>query len=207
MLSFKSLAFAAAVAFGALSTAFAAPAVVGSEVVARDLVAARGVAVILTDVHTKIQPHILELNSLVKANATVEVVTPIVVEIKGVVVDAVVEVIALAGASADVILAGVDGGVQVTVAVLAQIIADLLILVFGALGFVLSICADVTVMIPCLCIVADVIGCLICAVFSLVGSLLVGIIGAVVVLIAAILPVIAQLNILVLVNVFAGVKL
>lgn len=64
---------------------------------------------------------------MVKANATVEVVTPIVTNIRGVVVDAVAEVVALAGADASVILAGVDGKAQVTVTVLAQLIADLLV--------------------------------------------------------------------------------
>ena len=63
MLSFKSLAFAAAVAFGAFTTAFAAPAV-ASEVAARDLLSARSVAVIVADVHTKITPYVVQLSKL-----------------------------------------------------------------------------------------------------------------------------------------------
>ena len=61
MLSFKSLAFAAAVAFGALSTAFAAPAVVaGSDIAARG-VSVRGVADIIVGVKADILPYVNEL--------------------------------------------------------------------------------------------------------------------------------------------------
>ncbi|KAH8096850.1 hypothetical protein BXZ70DRAFT_944800 [Cristinia sonorae] len=209
MLSFKSLAIAAAVAFGAISTVYAAPAVSSDVAVARDVVAIRGVAAIVAEVHAKVTPFVAQLHTLTVANATVEVVHPIVTEIKDVVAGAVVEVVALAGAKPSVILASVDGTVQVTVVVLAKLIADLLILIFGALGFVLSVCdvSLVAALIPCLCIVADILGCLICAIFSLCGGLLVGLVGAVVALIGAILPIIARLNVVVLVSIFAGVKL
>ena len=62
-----------------------------------------------------------------RENCTVEVLTPIVAEIKGALSGALVEVNALVGVSADIILASVDGTVQVTIDVLAQLVADLLI--------------------------------------------------------------------------------
>ena len=56
-------------------------------------------------------------------NATLEVIEPVVVNIKGVIAGAVVEVQGLMGQAQDVILAPVTGTVAVTVAELAQIIA------------------------------------------------------------------------------------
>ncbi|THH26552.1 hypothetical protein EUX98_g7627 [Antrodiella citrinella] len=198
MLSFKSLAFVAAVAFGAFSTAFAAPAT-SSELVARDV---RGVAAIIADLHVNISPSILQLNSVVKANATVEVITPIVLNLKSVIADAVVEVINLTNAAPTTILATADGTAQVTVSVLASIIGDLLIFVFGALNVVLNVCdvSVVSALIPVLCIVADILGCLICAIFSLCGGLLVGLVGAVATIVVSIGPIITRLSITVLIS-------
>ncbi|THH19882.1 hypothetical protein EUX98_g8690 [Antrodiella citrinella] len=203
MLSFKSLAFVAAVAFGAFSTAFAAPAT-SSELVARDV---RGVAAIIADLNVKIGPSVLQLNSVVKANATVEVITPIVMNLKGVIGDAVVEVINLADAAPTTILATVDGTAQVTVSILAGIIGDLLLLVFGALNIVLNVCdaSVVSALIPVLTIVANSIGCLICAIFSLCGGLLVGLVGAVATIVVSIGPIITRLSVTVLVSLLVNV--
>ncbi len=63
---------------------------------------------------------------LTKANATVEVLTPICEDIKGIFVGAIVEVNGLIGADVDVILANVAGTARVTVVELAGIIGGLI---------------------------------------------------------------------------------
>lgn len=65
--------------------------------------------------------------ALVAADVTVDVVTPIVQGITGVLVDATAEINLLVGADAEVILASADGSAQVTVTVIAQLIAALIV--------------------------------------------------------------------------------
>ena len=65
--------------------------------------------------------------------------TPIVNDIKGVLNTAVSEVNALVNQPVATILASVDGTAQITVQELAQLVADLLNLVFSALGAVLGV--------------------------------------------------------------------
>lgn len=105
--------------------------------------------------------------ALTPATCTVEAVTGIVADIKLILSGAIVDVKALAGASAEVIL---GGGVEVTVDVIAKVVADLCIvsisfvrteidthslyqLIFGAIGVVLNlgIGATLTVILPILC--------------------------------------------------------
>lgn len=63
---------------------------------------------------------------LTKANATVDVITPLCDDIRGVFAEAIVEVNALVGLDASVILANVAGTALVTVAELAEIIFALI---------------------------------------------------------------------------------
>jgi hypothetical protein len=63
-----------------------------------------------------------------KENCTAEAIVPIIAGIKVAVNDGLVKINALAGVSADIILAGaVDADVKVTVSVLAAIVADLIV--------------------------------------------------------------------------------
>lgn len=66
------------------------------------------------------------LEYLKQSNATIDVITPIVNNIKGVLGGALGDVNGLVGQSTSVILATVDGTAQVTVTELAQIIAGLM---------------------------------------------------------------------------------
>ena len=61
------------------------------------------------------------------ANCTVQTLTPIVAGIKAEISNAIIDVQALIGQPAAVILARVDGSAQVTVTELAQLIGGLLI--------------------------------------------------------------------------------
>lgn len=63
---------------------------------------------------------------LTKANATVEVITPILTDVVEVIGGAVADLKLLVGAEVAVILASVDGTVQVTVTVIAQLLAEIL---------------------------------------------------------------------------------
>ena len=76
-------------------------------------------------------------------NCTVDAITPVVNDIKGILGDAVTQVNALVGQSADDILAGVDGVAKITVTDLAKLLGDLLTLVFTALGAVLAVATKV----------------------------------------------------------------
>ena len=79
---------------------------------------------------------------LTKANATVEVITPILTDIVEVVGGAVADLKLLVGAEVSVILASVDGTVQVTVTVIAQLLAEILCvsMIFFLSGHLLRIC-------------------------------------------------------------------
>ncbi|KAI0079187.1 hypothetical protein K474DRAFT_1673581 [Panus rudis PR-1116 ss-1] len=208
MFSFKKLAFTAAVAFGALSTAFAAPAV--TEVARCDACdAQKGVHGILVDLQVKLDGPCAQLGSLVKANATVDVVTELVGEIKTSISAAVVDVQALVGAEVDVILASATGTAHVTVVELTAVIAAVVNLVFGACGKVLAV-VDVTVkaqIVAILCALGEVVGALLCAVFALVGGLLVGLSASVYAAISACIQVILTLNVHVLISLFGIVSL
>ncbi|KAJ3484278.1 hypothetical protein NLI96_g5738 [Meripilus lineatus] len=197
MFSFKSLAFAAAVAFGIFTTAYAAPTV-GSELVSRCDSGCRSVPVILAEVQAQITPLALELKYLTKANATVEVITPICSEMKEIFAGAIVEVNLLIGASVSVILAGC------TVAELSALIGGILCLVFGVIGHVLAIVDVALYVVVCalLTAVAEVLGSLILVVINLCGGLLVGLVLAIVAHIVVVIDVILKLKVHVLINLF-----
>jgi len=153
-----------------VDAAVAAAAAVGVEARGQ-----KGCAEILVDLKVNLDVQVTELKCLTKANATVEVITPILGEIVEIIGGAVVDLQALVGAELSVILCSVDGTVEVTVAVIAQLLADVLCLVIGALGFVLTVVADVTILVDIIVKVAlgDCLCSLIKAVLALVDGLLV----------------------------------
>ncbi|KAI5823136.1 hypothetical protein K523DRAFT_287154 [Schizophyllum commune Tattone D] len=137
------------------------------------------------------------------ANATVETVTTLLTDIKVTLATLLVDVKALVGLDVSVVL-----GVVTDVNVIGKVVADLLILVFTALGGVLNIVAvaKVEVVATLLADITCIVGELLKVVFGLVDGLL-GVVGgllAVVLgLIGAILPIILQLNVSVLISVLA----
>ncbi|KAL1712083.1 hypothetical protein EV715DRAFT_278196 [Schizophyllum commune] len=137
------------------------------------------------------------------ANATVETVTTLLTDIKVTLATLLVDVKALVGLDVSVVL-----GVVADVNVIGKVVADLLILVFTALGGVLNIVAvaKVEVVATLLADITCIVGELLQVVFGLVDGLL-GVVGgllAVVLgLIGAILPIILQLNVSVLISVLA----
>ncbi|KAI0696640.1 hypothetical protein BC835DRAFT_857191 [Cytidiella melzeri] len=133
MLFFKSLAAVSALAFGASHVVAAPLSGTATEVARAD---ASSVPQILAAVTTQLTPLVAELQSITASNATVAVVGPIMDSIKGVLTPAITEVQALSGSSLSTILASVDGTVQVTATELAQILSNLLHLVFNALASV-----------------------------------------------------------------------
>lgn len=140
----KSLAVVATLAFGAISSVAAIPAPSQSNnVLAR--CGCKSPAGIITDVTASVQVYTGQLSALpyssstyallinpttealVAADVTVDAITPLVKGITGVLVDATAEINLLVGAEADVILASADGSAQVTVTVVAQLIAALIV--------------------------------------------------------------------------------
>ncbi|OCH84322.1 hypothetical protein OBBRIDRAFT_741784 [Obba rivulosa] len=218
MLSFSALSVVATLAFSAFTSAMPldptsavstvgnllpVPALpVGVPALKRDT--PRSVAAIVADVTVQVTPYVEQLKYINKQNATLEVIEPVVTNIKGVFASAVVEVQGLMGLSADVILAPVTGTVAVTVAELAQIIAGLLTLVFEVVGVVLgvvdsSILSCVTYLLVSL---AELVGCLVCAIVMLVDGILANLVATIVPLIGAIIPIILQLNVLIVIKIF-----
>ncbi|EMD36152.1 hypothetical protein CERSUDRAFT_115123 [Gelatoporia subvermispora B] len=164
----------------------------------------RGIAAIVADVTVQVTPYVQQLKYVNKQNATLEVIEPVVVNIKGVFAEAVVEVQGLMGQSQDVILAPITGAVAITVTELAQIVAGLLTLVFEVLGTVLavvdsSILDCVTYLLVSL---AELVGCLVCAIIMLVDGILANVVATIVPLIGSIIPIIVQLNVLIVIKIF-----
>ncbi|GBE84488.1 hypothetical protein BKA93DRAFT_734425 [Sparassis latifolia] len=213
MFAFSTLSILATLALSAFTSAapFASTGVVSS---VEDLVAVpdvpslvpratAGVYEVITTVTETIRPQVAELTFLTAQNATVDNISNIVVGIRTVLGTALVDVQGLMCESTDVILAPIEGTVLITVAELAEVVSELLILVFEALGFVLTIVsADILPSVTyLLASLAEVVGCLLCAVIMLVDNILVGLVGALVPLISSILSIIGSLNITIIVAV------
>ncbi|OBZ78248.1 hypothetical protein A0H81_01757 [Grifola frondosa] len=217
MLSFSSLSLIATLALSAFTSAspinsdslapVAVPAVPAVAIPAvsglgsRDAV--RSVPVILADVQTKVTTYTQELTFITQANATVEVLTPIVTNIKVILTGALVEINGLVGQPAEIILASVDGTAKVTVVELANIISGLLIIVFEALNAVLavvSITAKAAV-VALLGTVGEILGCLICAIIMLVGGILTDLVFTLKPLLVSISTILTNLNVVVIVSV------
>ena len=112
---------------------------------------------------------------LTPANATAEVITPVLTGVVSIIADATVELQALVGLDISLILAPVDGTTVVTVGVIAQLVADILILITGVLAVVLKVVADVKILLDVIVAVAlgDCLCGLISAVLALVADLLI----------------------------------
>ncbi|KAF5391231.1 hypothetical protein D9757_003037 [Collybiopsis confluens] len=166
-----TLSLLATVASAAFS--FAAPVTPSSNVLeARCL--CQDIHSIITDVTTTLTPIVAELTYITHENCTVEVLTPIVGEIKQVLSTAITEVNALTGKTAVTLLTTVDG-VLLTVTDVAALVVALLNLIFGALAVVLKVVTEVNVaaVIGLLCEVVEVVAELLQAILSVVGGLLV----------------------------------
>ncbi|KAI5117775.1 hypothetical protein M0805_003594 [Coniferiporia weirii] len=135
----------------------------------------KGCAEVLLDLKVGLGVHITELGYLNKANATTDVIVPILTDVVSVVADAVVDLKVLVGLDHDVIFASVDGYAVVTVSVIAHLLADVLCLICGALAIVLTIVADVTILVEAIVSVAlgNCLCELISAVICIVDGLLV----------------------------------
>ncbi|PIL27155.1 hypothetical protein GSI_10296 [Ganoderma sinense ZZ0214-1] len=164
----------------------------------------KSVAVILTGVQAQLEPITASLTFITTANATVEAVTGPANEIISILGGAVVDLKALVGLDASVILASVDGTVAVTVDVLAGLLAHVIVSVFFSLGAVVHIAGSAIdgALFTLLATVGAAVGTVVALVFQLVVGLLVGLDVAVVGLIKAVVPVIVDLNVHVLISLF-----
>ncbi|GJE93628.1 hypothetical protein PsYK624_097880 [Phanerochaete sordida] len=199
MFSFKSLAVFSALAFGAM-TAAAAPLENGNSILARcGCSSAAGILTTLTD---DLSVPVGELKYITASNCTLDVLRPIMGEITTTISASIVEVQGLIGQPAEVILATVDGTAQIAISDLAQLVADLLILVFGAIGVVLNIGGGaLAAVLPLLVVVGDVLGCFVALLLNVVGGVAGGLTVAVLGLIGSIVQIILRLNVSVLISV------
>ncbi|KAI1792215.1 hypothetical protein LXA43DRAFT_1181135 [Ganoderma leucocontextum] len=146
----------------------------------------KSLAVVLTGVQAQLAPVTASLALVTAANATVDAVTGPANEIVSILGGAVIDLKALIGLDADIILASVDGTVAVTVDVLAGLVAHVVVTVFYALGAVVTVAGSA------------IDG----ALFTLVAGILVGLDVAVLALIKAVVPTVIDLNVHVLVSLF-----
>jgi len=166
---------------------------VGDLGVKRD--AQRGVQAILIDVQTQLQPITDKLTFCTVENATVSALTPVFNDLTTVLGSVVSEVQGLVGQPAEIILASATGTVQLTVVEVAQIVANVMTLVFTALGAVLKVVGgDVAALQPLLNAVGHAVFTLLNAVLTTVGSVVGGLLSAVVGLIQTVVPIVLQLN-------------
>ncbi|KAL5504818.1 hypothetical protein ACEPAH_7481 [Sanghuangporus vaninii] len=152
----------------------------------------RGVAAILVDLKVDVKVQTDILYALTGDDCTSDKLTTILTDIVSIVGGAVVELKALVGADITVILASVDGTAQLAVGAVAQLLADVLVLIFGALGFVLGIVADVKVLLDV--IVAVAFGDCICSLISAVLALVNGLLAALIPLVLSLLDTILSLG-------------
>ncbi|KAK7685653.1 hypothetical protein QCA50_010997 [Cerrena zonata] len=129
MFSFNSLAVAATIAFAAISTVCATPSPVDSADVAtttQTYVQETSIVYVLEKTKYEVSPVVQKFHYITKENCTVEHITPIVDELKVVLTGAITELHALVGVDVNVLLL-TEVGVKVTVGVVAQLVADILI--------------------------------------------------------------------------------
>ncbi|ESK92537.1 hypothetical protein Moror_4413 [Moniliophthora roreri MCA 2997] len=161
------------------------------------------VPVILTDVTVEITAVIAPLTFITQQNATVEVIVPILEDVKGILSGAIADIKVVVGGAG-----GLVGGLLtlvgkvLSVVDLACLIAALLKVVFTALGAVLKVvaAADKDVIKPLLIEVAKLVAELLKIILPLVGGLL-----------AALLPLVADVLVVVdvlgVASVFAAIGL
>ncbi|KAI0340991.1 hypothetical protein BDW22DRAFT_1359836 [Trametopsis cervina] len=172
MFSFKSLAVAATLAFAAVSSVVAAPYPAQADNVLARCDCKGGLATIVTDVTASVQVHTDKLRALTAAEVTVDVVTGIVADIKGVLTGAVVDVNALVAADVDVVLATVDGTARITASALATIVANLVTEILGAVSIVLNLGGVVAInaVIGIFASLGEVLGYFLCCCFSVAAG-------------------------------------
>ncbi|KAI0788923.1 hypothetical protein BC629DRAFT_469342 [Irpex lacteus] len=134
---------------------------------------------ILSNVTAELTPLIAELKSITAANATTEVVGPILDSVKSILSPAINDINALVGQPAKTILAAGDGSGQISVFALSQSLTNVFTLAFTGLDSVHSAAttaqdADLTGLIGDL---VSTVTDLLSAVLTLVGDLLEGILS------------------------------
>ncbi|EPQ51455.1 hypothetical protein GLOTRDRAFT_140907 [Gloeophyllum trabeum ATCC 11539] len=157
--------------------------------------APRGVQEILIEVQTKITPLVQQIQFIKADNATVDALTPVVQGIEGILKGVVPELQTLVGQPVEVILASVTGTAQVTVGEVAQLVANILTLVFGALNSLLNVVGTgLAALQPLLNALGAAVAALLTAVLAAVNSVVGGLLSAVLGLIGDIVPIILNLN-------------
>ncbi|KAK7696364.1 hypothetical protein QCA50_001018 [Cerrena zonata] len=202
MFSFKSLAVAAGIAFAAMSSVCATPATVTptadvtTTTQTYTYTQEKSIVYVLEKTKYEVTPVVQKFHYITKDNCTVENVTPLVEELKAVLTVSIGELHALVGVDVNVLLL-TSAGVKVTVAVVAQLVAEILILVFGALGFVLGLAhgAVYTTLCSLFAVVGGLVGTILSLVLSLVGGVLVGLVAAILALIGEVVAIILTLDI------------
>ncbi|THH18161.1 hypothetical protein EW146_g2791 [Bondarzewia mesenterica] len=197
MPSFAKIFSFATLAFGALVSA--APLTPAANV---PRCGCESVAVVLTGLTTSLQPLCGELGYIVAGNATHEAVQPIIADVTVVISDAVNALNNLVDKPVADILLTVDGTAQITLTEVAQLLAGVICLVFGALGHVVGcvkgdISAIVTVIVP----VGQLVAGLVAIVIKLVGAVLGDVLVALIPLIVDVKLTILHLNLTALISV------
>jgi len=193
---FKNLAIIATLAFSAISSTAAAPlSAESNSILARcDCESAAG---IVSGVTASVGVYTSQLRGLAASDVTVEVLTPIIANIKAEISAGVGKLSVLSGQDAEIIMASVDGSTQISVSSLAQLVATLIIDVFGALGFVLNLTGvvSVTAVVALLVSVGEILGCFCCCLLSVTAGVAVNLALAIVPLISVdIIAIIGQLG-------------
>ncbi|KAJ8501643.1 hypothetical protein ONZ45_g12067 [Pleurotus djamor] len=134
---------------------------------------------VVVDLKAKVAPACNKLSALVSADITLEVVAPLCKQISDAVIAATVEVKLLVGKPSNVLLS-LDGKVLALVD-LANLLGELLCLIFGALAVVIKVCATVklTVILPLLTAVGLLVADLCAAIFLCVPGLVALVLGVI----------------------------
>ncbi|OJT14811.1 hypothetical protein TRAPUB_8605 [Trametes pubescens] len=143
MFSFSTIAVFATLAFSAVTSAIPHTGQAGDAVPVAAVVAPRAtqdsLASIFADAQTQLLPFTNQLKFATQQNATVEGLTPSVNGIKNVLTTSTTRVHGLAGLPIKVILASLDGTLVLTAVEVAHILASVSILVFEAVGAVITL--------------------------------------------------------------------
>ncbi|EIM79660.1 uncharacterized protein STEHIDRAFT_173009 [Stereum hirsutum FP-91666 SS1] len=159
-------------------------------------------AAIFVELQVSLVPVVAELNYIVTDNCTSDALTPIITDVTNVISAAVTDLNALVGQSAAVILVNVDGTAQLALADVAKLVADVLNLVFSAVGHVLGLAnVDISVVVSVCAPLGEIIASLLNVVVSLVGALLGDVLGALLPLIGGLTNVIVNLNVATLLSI------
>ncbi|CDO76401.1 hypothetical protein BN946_scf184937.g15 [Trametes cinnabarina] len=134
--------------------------------------APQGLAAIFTQAQAQLVPFTQQLKFATKQNATAEGLAAPIDEIKTILTNTVGLVQGLIGQPVEVVLATVDGTAKLTIEELAPIVGSVVILVFDALGAVLTLLGGgvIPAVFDLLAGVGAVVGTLLAAVFALLGQ-------------------------------------